>query len=51
MTHSLELKPCPCIEAITDVFRLAVRCNPKIASFNPLAQWNSHYVRELDDSG
>ena len=23
---------------------------PEIASFDPLALWNSHYVRELDDS-
>jgi hypothetical protein len=49
--HSLERKPYPAIEAITNVFRLAVRRNPEIASFNPLALWNSHYVRELDDSG
>jgi hypothetical protein len=28
-----------------------MRRNPEIASFNPLALWNSHYVRELDDSG
>jgi ABC-type nitrate/sulfonate/bicarbonate transport system substrate-binding protein len=49
--HSLERKPYPAIEAITNVFRLAVRRNPEIASFNPLALWDSHYVRELDDSG
>ena len=49
--HSLERKPYPTIEAIANVFRLAVRRNPEIASFNPLALWDSHYVRELDDSG
>jgi len=49
--HSLERKPYPAIEAIANVFRLAVRRNPEIASFNPLALWDSHYVRELDDSG
>ena len=48
--HSLERKPYPAIEAIANVFRLAVRRNPEIASFNPLALWDSHYVRELDDS-
>ena len=36
---------------VANVFQLAVRRNPEIASFNPLALWNSHYVRELDDSG
>ena len=49
--HSLERKPYPAIEAIANVFRLAVRRNPEIASFNPLALWDSHYVRKLDDSG
>jgi hypothetical protein len=48
---SLERKPYPSIEAIANVFRLAVRRNPEVASFNPLALWTSHYVRELDDSG
>jgi ABC-type nitrate/sulfonate/bicarbonate transport system substrate-binding protein len=49
--HSLERKPYPAIEAIANVFRLATRRNPELASFNPLALWDSHYVRELDDSG
>ena len=48
--QSLGRKPYPAIEAIANVFRLAVRRNPEIASFNPLALWDSHYVRELDDS-
>jgi hypothetical protein len=48
--HSLERKPYPSVEAITNVFQLAVRRNPEIANFNPLALWDSHYVRELDDS-
>ena len=49
--HSLERKPYPAVEAIANVFRLAMRRNPELASFNPLALWDSHYVRELDDSG
>ncbi len=47
----LERKPYPTIEAITNVFALAVRCNPEIQGFNPLTLWNTHYLRELDDSG
>jgi len=50
-TQSLERKPSPSIEAIANVFQLALRRNLEIASFNPLALWNTHYVRELDDSG
>jgi ABC-type nitrate/sulfonate/bicarbonate transport system substrate-binding protein len=49
--RSLERKPYPSIEAIVNVFQLAVRRNPEIANFNPLALWNTHYVREVDDSG
>jgi ABC-type nitrate/sulfonate/bicarbonate transport system substrate-binding protein len=49
--QSLERKPYPALEAIENVFQLAVRRNPEIAGFNPLALWDTHFVRELDDSG
>jgi ABC-type nitrate/sulfonate/bicarbonate transport system substrate-binding protein len=49
--QSLERKPYPAPDAIANVFQLAVRRNPEIAGFNPLALWNTHYVRALDDSG
>jgi len=49
--QSLEKKPYPSLEAIANVFQLAVRRDPEIAGFNPLALWNTHFVRELDDSG
>jgi NitT/TauT family transport system substrate-binding protein len=49
--RSLEKKPYPSLEGIANVFELAVRRNPEIAGFNPLALWNTHFVRELDDSG
>jgi len=50
-TQSLEQKPYPSMEAIANVFQLALRRNPEISDFNPLAMWDTHYVRELDDSG
>jgi len=49
--QSLERKPYPALDAVANVFQLAVRRNPEIAGFNPLALWNTHYVRALDDSG
>lgn len=49
--ESLERKPYPALDAIANVFQLAARRNPEIAGFNPLALWNTHYVRALDDSG
>lgn len=48
---SLERKGYPSVEAIANVFQLALRRNPEISGFNPLALWNTHYLRELDDSG
>ena len=49
--ESLQRKPYPSAEAIANVFQLALRRNPEIAGFNPLSMWNTHYVRELDESG
>lgn len=49
--QSLERKPYPSLDAISNVFQLAVRRNPEISGYNPLALWNTHFVRELDDSG
>ncbi len=49
--QSLERKPYPSAEAIANVFQLALRRDPDIQDFNPLAMWDTHYVRELDDSG
>ena len=48
---SLERKPYPSLEAISNVFQLAVRRNPEIADYNPLALWDTHFVRQLDDTG
>ncbi|MGH7827644.1 MAG: ABC transporter substrate-binding protein [Candidatus Binatia bacterium] len=48
---SLEPTLYPSIEAIQNVFALALKRNPEIESFNPLALWDFHYLREIDDSG
>ncbi|MGH7767905.1 MAG: ABC transporter substrate-binding protein [Candidatus Binatia bacterium] len=48
---SLEPKPYPTLGAIENVFALAVREKPEIRDFNPLALWDLHYVRQIDDSG
>lgn len=49
--QSLEHKPYPAPAAIANVFQLALRRNPEIVGYNPLALWDTHFVRELDDSG
>jgi hypothetical protein len=50
-TGFLERKPYPNLEAIANVFALAARLKPEIAGFNPLVLWNTHHLRELDESG
>jgi ABC-type nitrate/sulfonate/bicarbonate transport system substrate-binding protein len=47
----LERKLYPTTEAINNVFALAVRLKPEITGLNPLVMWDTHYLRELDDSG
>jgi hypothetical protein len=37
-------KPYPNLAAISNVFQLAVRRDPDIAGYNPLALWNTHFV-------
>jgi ABC-type nitrate/sulfonate/bicarbonate transport system substrate-binding protein len=49
--QSLERKPYPALPAISNVFQLALRRDPEITSYNPLALWDTHFIRELDDSG
>jgi ABC-type nitrate/sulfonate/bicarbonate transport system substrate-binding protein len=48
---SLESAPYPSIEAIQNVFALAVKRDPQIKECNPLSLWDLHYVKEIDDSG
>jgi ABC-type nitrate/sulfonate/bicarbonate transport system substrate-binding protein len=50
-TGFLDRKPYPAPEAITNVFTLALRRNPEIQDLSPMTLWNTHYLRELDDSG
>ena len=48
---SLEANPYPSIGAIQNVFALALKRDPQIKDFNPLALWDLHYLKEIDDSG
>ncbi|HEY7165909.1 MAG TPA: ABC transporter substrate-binding protein [Candidatus Binatia bacterium] len=48
---SLEAKPYPSLEAVQNVFALALKRDPEIKGFNPLNLWDLHYVKEIDDSG
>jgi ABC-type nitrate/sulfonate/bicarbonate transport system substrate-binding protein len=47
----LEKKPYPTPRAISTVFQMALRDDPGLEGFNPLAMWDLHYLRKLDESG
>jgi ABC-type nitrate/sulfonate/bicarbonate transport system substrate-binding protein len=47
----LEKKPYPSLPAIRNVFELAKRQAPESAKINPMALWDMHYLRQIDDSG
>jgi len=44
-------QPGPTLDAIRNVFALALTRDPEIKNFNRLALWDLHYLREIDDSG
>jgi hypothetical protein len=46
----LEVKPLPTLDAMQNIFALALKRDPEIKNFNPLALWDLHYLREIDDS-
>jgi hypothetical protein len=47
----LEPRLYPAMDAITNVYQEALRQDPDAARINPLALWNLHYIRQIDDSG
>jgi ABC-type nitrate/sulfonate/bicarbonate transport system substrate-binding protein len=44
---SLERKPYPDIDAIANVFQLALRRDPEIAGYNPLALWDTQHLANI----
>ena len=48
---SLEAKPYPTLDAIRNVFALALKRDPEIKNFNPLVLWDLHYLRRLTTAG
>ncbi|HEX6511128.1 MAG TPA: ABC transporter substrate-binding protein [Chloroflexota bacterium] len=44
-------KPYPELEAVANAYKLACIQRPETRDISPLALWDLHYLRELDDSG
>jgi hypothetical protein len=44
-------KPYPDHEAVANAYKLCCLKNPEAEEMSPMALWDLHYLRELDNSG
>ncbi len=44
-------KPYPDVQAVTNAYELGCMKSPEAKTLSPMALWDLHYLRELDDSG
>jgi hypothetical protein len=51
IVRGLKPKPYPMPAAVANTYEIAVEEYPDAAGINPLALWDLHWVKELDDSG
>jgi hypothetical protein len=47
----LQLKPYPTPEAVTNMYEVACSLFPGCEGLNPLATWDLHWLKQLDDEG
>jgi ABC-type nitrate/sulfonate/bicarbonate transport system substrate-binding protein len=51
IVQDLQVRPYPTLEAIANSYEAAVVEYPEVAGFNPLACWDLHWLKALDDAG
>jgi ABC-type nitrate/sulfonate/bicarbonate transport system substrate-binding protein len=47
----MPIKPYPALDAVANAYALCLMKIPEAKDFNPLALWDTHYLRALDQSG
>jgi ABC-type nitrate/sulfonate/bicarbonate transport system substrate-binding protein len=47
----MPVKPYPTLEAVANAYELCLMKIPEAKAFSPLALWDTHYLRDLDQSG
>jgi len=47
----MPVKPYPALEAVANAYELCLMKIPEANAFSPLALWDTHYLRDLDQSG
>lgn len=51
IVQDLQVKPYPTLQAIANSYEAAYVEYPEVAGFNPLACWDLHWLKRLDDAG
>lgn len=51
VVRGLKIKPYPTAEALANTHAIATLEYPEAKEVNPLALWDLHYIKELDDEG
>jgi hypothetical protein len=51
VVSGLKLKPYPTPLAVANTYEIATLEYPHASGINPLALWDLHWVKELDDQG
>jgi hypothetical protein len=51
VVSGLKIRPYPSLQAITNSYEIATIEYPNAKGLNPLALWDLHWVKELDDDG
>jgi ABC-type nitrate/sulfonate/bicarbonate transport system substrate-binding protein len=47
----MPIKPYPAVDAVANAYELCLMKIPEAKDFSPLALWDTHYLRDLDQSG
>ena len=47
----MPIKPYPALDAVANAYELCLMKIPEAKAFSPLALWDTHYLRALDQSG
>jgi len=47
----MPIKPYPTLDAVANAYELCLMKIPEAKAFSPLALWDTHYLRNLDQSG
>jgi hypothetical protein len=51
IANGLKIRPYPIPQAVANTFEIALASHPEARGLNPMALWDLHWVKRLDDEG